>query len=76
MAMKLHKGRQHPNRFGGTTTTTLCGRMNAACSDGMNIADDDAYVTCRFCLRQLEITRLLRAAKERRSDFTDKAGEA
>ena len=75
MAMKLHTGRQHPNRFGGTTTTTLCGRTNAACSDGMNIADDDG-VTCRFCLRQMEITRRLRAAKKRRSDLTDKTGEA
>jgi hypothetical protein len=49
--VKQHKGRTYVNRFGGTTTTTLCGRMNKACDDGMNIADDDAGVTCALCLR-------------------------
>lgn len=52
--MKLHKDRQRPNRFGGTTYTTLCGRTNRACSDGMNIADTDAEVTCKFCLKLME----------------------
>lgn len=49
--MKLHKHKNRPNRFGGTTYTTLCGRMNAASSDGMNVAETEAEVTCKFCLR-------------------------
>lgn len=49
--MKLHKDRQRRNAFGGTTYTTLCGRMNRQSSDGMNIADTDAEVTCKFCLK-------------------------
>lgn len=50
--MKLHKSRvvvinaeKDWKRF-----TTLCGRMNARCADGMNIADHDDDVTCKFCL--------------------------
>lgn len=49
--MKLHQGLQRANRFGGVTFTTLCGRMNAACPDGMNIADKPESVTCAFCRR-------------------------
>ena len=52
MAMALHKDRQvllpHGIRF-----TTLCGRMNRRCTDGMNIADADAEVTCKFCLAKM-----------------------
>lgn len=36
-----------------TIYTTLCGRMNKQSRDGMNIADTDAGVTCKFCLRIL-----------------------
>lgn len=49
--MVKHKDKNRPNRYGGTTYGTLCGRMNSACSDGMNVADTDAEVTCKFCLR-------------------------
>lgn len=63
--MKLHKSRviERPNF---TRTTTLCGRANRGCSDGLNIADDDAGVTCKFCLKQMETTARLRAAREAR----------
>lgn len=64
--MKLHKSVTRNDRFGGITTTTLCGRMNKACDDRMNIADDDVGVTCRFCLQSIQISRRLRAAKARR----------
>jgi len=39
----------------GTATrfTTVCGRMNAASRDGMNIAETETEVTCKFCLRVL-----------------------
>lgn len=49
--MVLHKANNRPNKFGGTTYRTLCGRTNAACTDGANVADSDAEVTCKFCLR-------------------------
>ena len=49
--MKLHK---ENNRYDRATDTwryrTLCGRTNRQCTDGMNIADSDAAVTCKFCL--------------------------
>ncbi len=41
--MKLHKGATR-KIFGG-------GRMSAAWADGMNIADSDDAVTCKFCLK-------------------------
>lgn len=46
--MKLHRSKiiQRP---GYTKTTTLCGRMNRKSSDGMNIANTDEEVTCKFC---------------------------
>jgi len=53
--MVQHKDRQYKNRFGGMTYTTLCGRMNAACNDGMNVANTDDEVTCKFCLRRMEL---------------------
>ncbi len=52
--MKLHKDRQVNLRNGATRFTTLCGRMNRRCSDGMNIADTDEQVTCKFCLARME----------------------
>jgi hypothetical protein len=48
----LHKGRQF-QRWGGTVYTTLCGRM-AVGNDGMNIANSDAEVSCKFCLRRMK----------------------
>ena len=51
--MILHSGVMFKNRFGGNTTTTLCGRMNAKTPDGMNIADRPEDVTCKFCLKKL-----------------------
>lgn len=52
--MRLHKDKQRPNRFGGTTYTTLCGRMNRRSTEGMNIADTDDQVTCKFCLKIMD----------------------
>ncbi len=51
--MVKHKDKQRQNAFGGTTWGTLCGRMNRASTDGMNIAQTDAEVTCKFCLSRM-----------------------
>lgn len=45
----LHKSRV-VSFSGYTRTTTVCG-INKIVSDGMNIADTDAEVTCKFCLK-------------------------
>lgn len=54
--MKLHKAN---NRYDKATDTwryrTLCGRTNRACNDGMNVAETDAAVTCKFCLAKMAI---------------------
>ena len=48
--MKLHKEKIVTLRkIGATRLTTLCGRMNKNFPDGMNIADTDEKVTCKFC---------------------------
>jgi hypothetical protein len=36
-----------------TITTTQCRRQTNT-SDGMNIADSDEQVTCKFCLRLMD----------------------
>lgn len=40
-------------RHGGIVTTSVCGRINRASADGMNIAEKPELVTCKFCLRRL-----------------------
>lgn len=52
-SMVLHKDANRPNQWGGTNYRTLCGRTNSACSDGMNVAETDAGVTCKFCLARM-----------------------
>ena len=47
----LHKSWVKANAFGGTTYTTQCNRVSGRGADGMNIADSDAEVTCKFCLQ-------------------------
>ena len=32
---------------------SLCGRLNKASTDGMNVTHDRSQVTCGFCLRAL-----------------------
>ena len=50
MATVLHKSWVKRNVFGGITTTTQCNRNSyRGQSAGMNIADTDAEVTCKFC---------------------------
>lgn len=51
--MKLHKANNRPNAWGGTRYGTLCGRTNRGCSDGMNVAETDAEVTCKICLARM-----------------------
>lgn len=53
--MKMHKSKVII-RDGGNwiRTTTLCGRMNKQSADGMNVADTDQDVTCKFCLEKME----------------------
>lgn len=53
-AMVLHKDKQVNLGNGAIRFTTLCNRMNKRCSDGMNIADADAEVTCKFCLARMD----------------------
>lgn len=48
--MKTHFAVSGRGAFGGTLTTTLCGRMNAKSEDGMNSTEAAADVTCAFCL--------------------------
>jgi hypothetical protein len=40
--------------FGGETRGSLCGRLNKACDDGMNITSTISDVTCAFCLRRIK----------------------
>lgn len=46
-----HKQIYRKNGFGGTTNTTLCGRL--AAGDDMNVADFDRQVSCKLCLRRM-----------------------
>jgi hypothetical protein len=62
--MKLHKGRSKPNRLGGHTTGTLCGRENKQSDNGANIADTDAGVTCTFCLKLMDAYRVCKPERE------------
>jgi len=62
--MRLHKSRVRKNAFGGVTTTTECGRTNAASDNGMNIATSDNEVTCKFCLKLMRIGRQLRESRK------------
>lgn len=51
-------------RSGGkmTTTGTLCNRMSNAGED-MNVADDEAGVTCKFCLKELNRLKIRKALR-------------
>lgn len=51
--MVLHKSDNRQNAYGGTTYRTLCRRSNARSRDGLNIAETDAQVTCKFCLARM-----------------------
>ncbi len=57
MAMKLHKSRIiRYKEQDWAKTTTLCGRMMAETPSGdMNVADTDAEVTCKFCLKRMVV---------------------
>ena len=49
--MRIHLSVVRPAPFGdGTLTRSLCGRLNAACRDGMNLTHKPEEVTCKFCL--------------------------
>lgn len=51
MARKvLHKSWVKRNAFGGYTFTSQCNRNTTRHGDGMNIADRDEDVSCKFCL--------------------------
>lgn len=56
--MKMHKANNRYDRSNDTMRyRTLCGRTNRNCSDGMNVADTDEGVTCKFCLARMEQTK-------------------
>ena len=51
--MKLHLSVTRP-AFGGSLTTSLCGRLNAASRDGMNLTGNESEVTCQYCIKRME----------------------
>ena len=51
--MKIHLAVSASYADGRTMTTTLCGRMNAASSEGMNSTEKHEGVTCAFCKKIL-----------------------
>lgn len=63
MKMKLHKGKRVKIGTDAYRLTTLCGRMNASFNDGMNIAETDKQVTCKFCLKEMAWHSALSAVK-------------
>lgn len=52
--MVIHHARVIKGMFGGTRTSTECGRMNKESLDGMNSSGVESEVTCKFCLRQMK----------------------
>lgn len=52
-SMKVHKAKRR-EMWGGLKVSSLCGRLNNACKDVMNITDTDTEVTCGFCLKALK----------------------
>lgn len=52
--MKLHKSDNRTTKEGWTFYRTLCQRSNKASVDGLNIADNDAGVTCKFCMNIMD----------------------
>jgi hypothetical protein len=52
--MKIHRQVTRPAPFsGGMLTTSMCGRLNAASKDGMNLTTNPGEVTCAFCLQKM-----------------------
>lgn len=47
----IHKSIVREGIFGGTLTTTLCGRMNNRLKDGWNVG---GKVTCKHCLNAMK----------------------
>lgn len=58
MAQVLHKSWIKANAFGGTTYTTQCNRNTTRGGDGMNVADRDEDVTCKFCRQIMNAGRV------------------
>lgn len=53
-SMKIHMVKISQGIFGGGTLRgSLCGRLNNASRDGMNVTDTRSEVTCAFCLKRL-----------------------
>lgn len=48
----LHKQVYRKGTFGGIKNTTLCGRVRNG--NDYNVADTDAEVTCKFCLKRMQ----------------------
>lgn len=49
--MKLHQSLLIQRGPDVWVTRTLCGRESGQSNDGMNIAENSADVTCKFCLK-------------------------
>lgn len=52
--MIIHLSVTRPGPFGGTLTKSLCGRLNVASRDGMNLTGNASEVTCKFCRRIMD----------------------
>jgi hypothetical protein len=61
--MAVHFSKVRPSAFGGTSYGSLCGRLNAASLDGMNVTGSEAEVTCKFCLKALVAARVRQALR-------------
>lgn len=51
----MHKQVYRRGPFGGVMNTTLCGRLHSG--EEMNVESQDNRVTCKFCLRVLEMQK-------------------
>jgi len=56
-----HSSLMYTNRHGVNFATTLCRRMSNAGED-LNVADEDEAVTCKLCLKRLQIKSRMLAA--------------
>ena len=53
--MRLHRKLMLEFQDGAFFNGSLCGRLNKAFEDGMNIAMYDEDVTCKFCLNKMKL---------------------
>jgi hypothetical protein len=65
MVVHMLKVRKGPFGDECTLRGSLCGRLNSASTDGMNVSDNPAEVTCKFCKR-IEATRTTHPSSQKK----------